>query len=72
MVWNKLKVESSKIEWYWRGKEISYTINKNEFKKAIGFLRVHEVFPNVGDFTKYGGFSYLTYVDIGNMEKAKM
>ena len=72
MVWSKLEIESSDIEWYWRGKEKSYKINKDEIKKAKNLLRMHEVFPNIGDFTKYGGFSYLTYVNIENTEKAKL
>lgn len=64
MVWKGLEVQRHEVAWYWQGKEISYQIDKKEITKARVIMKMHEVFPDVGGSTRYGGFSFLTYVKL--------
>jgi len=65
MVWDGLEGRSgNRIEWCSFGKQISYEMDMQEVAEAKRIIQAHEVFPDVGGFTKYGGFSYLTYVRI--------
>lgn len=65
MVYKELKdCETSEISWCWQGKEISYKINKEEMEQAKKLIKRYEEFPDVGSLTKYGGFSFLTYVNV--------
>jgi hypothetical protein len=70
MVWSGLmEIKNNEISWYWQGKEISYKINTDEIAKARALMKLHEVFPDVGGFSKYGGFSFLTYVKLQGVPK---
>ena len=64
MIWNGLVVQSNTIVWKWQGKEISYQVDPEEMAKARAIMKKHEMFPDVGGITRYGGFSFLTYVQI--------
>jgi hypothetical protein len=65
MLWTGIEENSTnEIAWYWQGEEVVYKINGEEAAKAKEIMKVHEVLPNVGDFSRYGGFSYLAYVGI--------
>ncbi|MEE9118513.1 MAG: hypothetical protein V3U02_07970, partial [Calditrichia bacterium] len=65
MVWRGLEeIKNPEIAWYWQGKEISYQINAEEVAKAKDLMKIHEVFPDVGGFSEYGGFRFLAYVNI--------
>lgn len=64
MINTGLGIELPEVSWCWQGKYIKYKINKDYVKKASELIKVHEVFPDVGGPTRYGGFSFLTYVRI--------
>ena len=57
-------VDSARREyrWKWQGEERRYELDPEVCERAARLIEAHEVFPDVGGFTRYGGFSYLTYV----------
>lgn len=57
-------LESSNISWMWKGKEISKPIDLDEANQAKELIKLHHIFPDVGGPTRYGGFDFLTYLQI--------
>ncbi|MDM8553377.1 hypothetical protein QUF75_01420 [Desulfococcaceae bacterium HSG7] len=68
MVWNGWpnSKKNGDISWFWQGKEISCSFDMDKILEARGLMKKHVVFPNVGSRTKYGGFSFLTYVELNS------
>lgn len=65
MVWNAPSLKDfPKIEWMWRGKQISYPVDMNELNDTRTLMKAHEPYPDVGASTRYGGFSFLSYVNL--------
>jgi hypothetical protein len=54
--------EGSELSWCWQGKEISYRFDRQEWAEAAKVVKMHALFPDVGSLTRYGGFSFLSYV----------
>ena len=52
------------ISWLWQGKERSFTICNEELLNAKKLIENYIIFPDVGGFTKYGGYSFLTYIKL--------
>lgn len=65
MVWEGMRVEARRIAWRWQGRDVSYEIDPAEVDQARALMQSHVVLPDVGGFTRYGGFSFLTYVGLG-------
>lgn len=57
-----LGIFETEISWCWQGKDKKYQINMDEAVEAKELVKIHEVFPDVGGPTRYGGFSFLSYV----------
>ena len=64
MLYSRQGLESSNISWMWNGKEISKTIDLDEANQAKELIKLHHTLPDVGGPTRYGGFAFLTYVQI--------
>ena len=65
MVWEEgEKSGSQELSWNWQGKTITCPIDKEQVFRAKKLMSQHEVFPDVGSITRYGGFSFLTYVQL--------
>jgi len=52
------------FKWIWKGKSLQYNLDLDQAKKASKLIKDHLVFPDVGGPTRYGGYSFLTYVEI--------
>jgi hypothetical protein len=59
-----LGIDQPEINWVWNGKEVTRSIDIEQARKAKELIKVHQVFPDVGGPTRYGGFAFLTYVQI--------
>jgi hypothetical protein len=57
-------IDNPDISWVWNEKDISRNIDPVEAKKAKELIKIHHVFPDVGGPTRYGGFAFLTYIQI--------
>ncbi len=57
-------IDSTEISWVWNGAEYSEPIDPEEARQAKELIKVHYTFPDVGYLTGYGGFTFLTYVQI--------
>ena len=57
-------LELDEISWCWYGENRIYQVNRTDALIARKLIKTHVVFPDVGGPTRYGGFSYLTYVQI--------
>jgi len=66
IIYNSLGLNSAEICWYWQGTEKKYELDMIELREAKRLLQKHEVFPDVGGPTRYGGFSFLTYVRLSD------
>ncbi len=64
MLYSGQGLESSNISWMWNGKEVSKTIDLDEANQAKELIKLHQILPDVGGPTRYGGFAFLTYVQI--------
>ena len=64
MLYSGQGLESSNISWMWNGKEVSKTIDLDEANQAKELIKLHHIFPDVGGPTRYGGFDFLTYLQI--------
>lgn len=64
MLFSDQGINQKEISWVWNGKEVSRTIDIDEARRAKEIIKIHQVFPDVGGPTGYGGFDYLTYVQI--------
>lgn len=57
-------LDSPEISWVWNGEEVTKTIDLEQAKNAGELIKHHQYFPDVGGPTRYGGFAFLTYVQI--------
>jgi len=57
-------IEAPEIRWVWNGKEVIYPIDRDQAKQARELIKIHDLLPDVGGPTGYGGFTFLTYVQI--------
>jgi hypothetical protein len=64
MLFSNQGIDQTEISWVWNDKEITRTIDIDEAKRARKLIKIHQVFPDVGGPTGYGGFAYLTYLQI--------
>ncbi len=64
MLYSRQGLESSNISWMRKGKEVSKPIDLDEANQAKELIKLHHIFPDVGGPTRYGGFDFLTYLQI--------
>ncbi len=64
MLVSKGVLELEEVAWCWQGKELCRKLDRLEAATAITYIKNHKIFPDVGGTTRYGGFSFLTYVEI--------
>jgi len=57
-------IESTEISWVWNGDEVTRPIDPEEARQAKDLIKVHQILPDVGGLTRYGGFAFLTYIQI--------
>lgn len=57
-------IDSTEISWVWNGAEYSEPIDPEEARQAKDLIIVHYTLPDVGGLTRYGGFTFLTYVQL--------
>ncbi len=57
-------IDSTEISWVWNGTEYSETIDPEQARQAKELINVHYTLPDVGGPTRYGGYTFLTYVQI--------
>ena len=57
-------IDSKEISWIWNGKEISRDIDPDQANQAKELIKIHHILPDVGGPTRYGGFAFLTYIQI--------
>ena len=57
-------IDSTEISWVWNGKEFTEPIDTEEARQAKELIKAHYTLPDVGCLTRYGGFTFLTYVQI--------
>lgn len=62
MVYNGFDMSTTEVSWVFQGKKKRCSFDEHEITEARKLMRQHKVCPNVGDTTRYGGFSFLTYV----------
>ena len=59
-----LGIDQPEIKWIWNGEEVTRSIDIEQARKAKELIKVHRLFPDTGGPTRYGGFGFLTYVQI--------
>ena len=64
MLWDSQYPEEDPFSWVWKGKSLQAKFNINQAQEASKLIKRHLVFPDVGGPTRFGGFSFLTYVEI--------
>lgn len=57
-------LSQNEISWTYKGQTLSRGMDAVEAEIASQLIKRHIVFPDVGGPTRYGGFSFLTYVQI--------
>ncbi len=57
-------LDQPELSWIWNDKEYQKTIDLDQARAARDLIKVHQYFPDVGGPTRYGGFAFLTYVQI--------
>ncbi len=57
-------IDSREISWVWNGAEYSEPIFPEQARQAKELIKVHYTLPDVGGPTRYGGYTFLTYVQI--------
>jgi len=57
-------IDATSINWVWNGEKVSRSIDPAQAHQARDLIKVHEILPDVGGPTRYGGFAFLTYVQI--------
>ena len=57
-------LDLTEISWVWNGEEITMPIDPKEAQQAKDLIKAHYILPDVGGLTRYGGFAFLTYVQI--------
>ena len=64
MLNSNLGIDQPEINWVWNEKEVTRSIDMEQARKAKELIKIHQLFPDVGGPTRYGGFAFLTYVQI--------
>lgn len=64
MLWDGDLPADEPVRWLWKGRPHQQSLDLEEANQARSLMKEHLVFPDVGGLTRYGGFSYLTYVRI--------
>ena len=57
-------LDRSDLSWVWNGEEVSRPIDPLQAAQARDLIQTHYILPDVGGPTRYGGFAFLTYVQI--------
>ena len=57
-------LDSSEISWIWNDEEVTRSIDPDQANQAKDLIKIHHILPDVGGPTRYGGFAFLTYVQI--------
>lgn len=57
-------LDLTEISWFWNGEEITMPIDPRQAQEARKLIKHHVLLPDVGSVTRYGGFAYLTYVQL--------
>ena len=52
------------VSWIWKQKKITAVLDIEQALVASSLIQKHIIFPDVGGPTRYGGFSFLTYVQL--------
>ena len=61
---NEQGLDASEISWFWNDQEVTRSIDLEEADQAKELIKIHYLLPDVGGPTRYGGFAFLTYVQI--------
>lgn len=64
MVYSGVGLDSPKISWSWNNKKLTRNIDLEQAQRAQKLIHEHLYFPDVGGPTRYGGFTFLTYVQL--------
>lgn len=64
MVYSGIGLDSPDISWIWNNEEITKSIDTEQAKQAQKLIQEHNYLPDVGGPTRYGGFTFLTYVQL--------
>lgn len=54
----------SPVKWVSRGKNVEYEFDESQAEEAASLIKTHRHFPDVGGPTMFGGFSYLSFVEL--------
>ena len=57
-------IDATEISWVWNDEEITRPINPKQAQQAKELIKTHYFLPDVGGLTRYGGFAFLTYIQI--------
>jgi hypothetical protein len=57
-------IDATEISWIWNEKKYTKPIDPTEARQAKALIQKHVILPDVGGPTLYGGFAFLTYVQI--------
>ncbi len=57
-------IDQTELSWVWNGETVTKPIDPQEALDAKRLIKHHLILPDVGNVTRYGGFSFLTYVQI--------
>lgn len=57
-------IDKTEISWVWNNKTYNEPIDPEEAQQAKKLIKAHHTLPDVGGITRYGGFAFLTYVQI--------
>jgi hypothetical protein len=57
-------IDKSEISWVWNGKSYTEPIDIEEAHQAKELIKKHYTLPDVGGLTRYGGFAFLSYIQI--------
>lgn len=64
MLHDNQAIDQTSISWIWNDRLIEREIDPKEAEKARKLIKNHSYFPDVGGLTRYGGFAFLTYVEL--------
>jgi len=57
-------IGATELSWVWNGDKITRPIDAKQAQQAKKLIKAHYFLPDVGGITRYGGFAFLTYVQI--------
>lgn len=64
MLYHNQGLEEEEITWCWHDREVQRLIDPLQVQEAAKLIRIHKYFPDVGGPSRYGGYAFLTYVQI--------